>query len=155
MVIDDQHGAIWPHEYDYAGYFTGVLKNSDENGNVLVGADNIRGILAAFAMSQDTVGELVRERSDMMKLIGQLATENAALKQDALNMEPRKIQIGDRVVANQTAGFHKGAEGVVQFVEPNYEKVWVLRDRSSGPVFYHPSELDVLVEVDNVEVAKE
>lgn len=49
---------------------------------------------------------------------------------------------GDRVVANQTAGFHKGAHGTVEFVEPSGKKVWVLRDHASTPVYYHPDELD-------------
>lgn len=49
---------------------------------------------------------------------------------------------GDRVVANQTAGFHKGAHGTVEFVEPSGQKVWVLRDHASTPVYYHPDELD-------------
>lgn len=49
---------------------------------------------------------------------------------------------GDRVVANQNAGFHKGAHGVVEFVEPSGKKVWVLRDHATTPVYYHPDELD-------------
>jgi hypothetical protein len=65
-------------------------------------------------------------------------------------LPPRQIQIGDRVKANAKASFHVGAEGVVQFVEPSYEKVWVLRDRSSSPVFYAPKELDVITKVGDV-----
>lgn len=49
---------------------------------------------------------------------------------------------GDRVVANYTAGFHKGAHGVIEFVEPSYQRVWVLRDGSTTPVYYSPDELD-------------
>jgi hypothetical protein len=51
---------------------------------------------------------------------------------------------GTRVRANSTAGFHKGATGTVEFVEPSGQKIWVLRDGSSGPVFYIPSELDII-----------
>lgn len=101
------------------------------------------------------IAAMAVERTEMSRLIGALIVQNNQLKEQAEARKPRKIAIGDRVKANDTAGFHKGAEGVVQFVEPSYEKVWVLRDGSSGPVFYHPSELDVLVKVEDVEVAKE
>lgn len=39
------------------------------------------------------------------------------------------------------AGFNVGAKGVVEFVEPSGEKIWVLRDYTCTPVFYHPKEL--------------
>jgi hypothetical protein len=51
---------------------------------------------------------------------------------------------GTRVRANSTSHFSKGATGTVEFVEPNGQKIWVLRDASSGPVFYTPSELDII-----------
>lgn len=54
---------------------------------------------------------------------------------------PRGFVRGDRVFATHKAGFHKGAHGVVEFVEPT-GKVWVLRDGASGPVYYMPDELD-------------
>ncbi len=50
---------------------------------------------------------------------------------------------GDRVLVNQTSGFNKGAEGIVEFVEPN-GRIWVLRDGSSGPVYFYPTELDLI-----------
>lgn len=50
---------------------------------------------------------------------------------------------GDRVRVNETSGFNKGAEGVVEFVEPS-GRTWVLREGSSGPVFFYPSELDLI-----------
>jgi hypothetical protein len=49
---------------------------------------------------------------------------------------------GDRVRATENAGFHRGAVGVVEFVEPSYQRVWVLRDRSGSPVCYAPNELE-------------
>ena len=107
--------------------------------------DALRADLAAMAV----------ERAELLRVVGALMTQNAEYAKREQESKPRKIQVGDRVKANQTAGFHKGAEGVVQFVEPSYDRVWVLRDRSSGPVFYHPSELDVLVRVEDVEMVKE
>lgn len=57
----------------------------------------------------------------------------------------RKFEPGTRVRANQTAGFHRGAEGTVQFQEPgSHFRVWVLRDKADSPVFYYPDELDLL-----------
>lgn len=41
------------------------------------------------------------------------------------------------------AGFNVGARGIVEFVEPSGEKIWVLHDGASTPVFYHPKELVV------------
>lgn len=49
---------------------------------------------------------------------------------------------GDRVAVKYTAGFHKGAHGVIEFVEPTYTRIWVLRDGSSTPVYYSPDELE-------------
>jgi hypothetical protein len=53
----------------------------------------------------------------------------------------RPFEKGDRVVANQQAGFHKGAHGVIEYITPSGE-IWVLRDRAGSPVFYHAPELD-------------
>ena len=55
---------------------------------------------------------------------------------------PRRFLRGDRVRATMNAGFHKGACGVVEFVEPSYNRVWVLRDHATTPVYYHPDELE-------------
>ena len=58
-------------------------------------------------------------------------------------------QIGDRVIVNQTSGFHKGATGVVSFVEPQARlgeqdgRVWVFRDGSNRDVYFHLRELDI------------
>jgi len=60
------------------------------------------------------------------------------------------MKIGDRVRASKTAGFHKGARGVI--VEPPTgqrdktldNQVWVLRDGASSPVWYGKSELELL-----------
>lgn len=54
------------------------------------------------------------------------------------------LRIGDRVQVLQTAGFHKGATGVVEFIEPNGRKVWVTRDNSGSPVYYHRDELELI-----------
>lgn len=50
---------------------------------------------------------------------------------------------GDRVRVTQSASFHKGAIGVVEFVQPS-GKVWVLRDNSGSPVYYHADELELI-----------
>ena len=101
---------------------------------------------------------MMAERSEMLRSIAMLMAQNAEYERKEQAGKPRPIQTGDRVKANDKAGFHKGAEGVVQFVEPllDYEKtkVWVLRDRSSGPVYYMPYELDVLVKVEDAELDK-
>ncbi|MCY1363097.1 hypothetical protein D9M69_498430 [compost metagenome] len=52
------------------------------------------------------------------------------------------FDIGQRVVVKKTAGFNRGAHGVVQFVEPAGERIWVLRDRATVPVYYHHGELE-------------
>lgn len=44
-------------------------------------------------------------------------------------------------VVQVIAGFNVGARGVVEFVEPSGQKVWVLRNGASNPVYYHPDEL--------------
>lgn len=44
-------------------------------------------------------------------------------------------------VVQVIAGFNVGARGVVEFVEPSGQKIWVLRNGASTPVFYHPDEL--------------
>jgi hypothetical protein len=56
--------------------------------------------------------------------------------------EKKTMKRGDRVKVNETSGFNKGAVGTVEFVEPNGKQIWVLRDGSSSPCFFHPNELD-------------
>ena len=49
---------------------------------------------------------------------------------------------GDRVLVKQTAGFHKGAVGTVEFVEPSGKKVWVKRDGATNAAYFHIDELE-------------
>lgn len=51
-----------------------------------------------------------------------------------------KFKQGDRIQVKQTAGFHRGALGVVQYVAPD-GKIWVRRDNASSDVFYFADEL--------------
>lgn len=56
----------------------------------------------------------------------------------------RRFERGQRVVALDHAGFHRGARGAVMFQEPAGGpacKVWVLRDGASSEVFYYDHEL--------------
>ena len=53
-----------------------------------------------------------------------------------------KLRVGDRVRVNETAGFHRGCVGTINFIEPS-GKVWLTRDNSDSPVYYHPDELDL------------
>jgi len=48
---------------------------------------------------------------------------------------------GERVRANQTSGFHRGAKGTVSYQEPHGGKVWVRRDGASADCFFMPGEL--------------
>lgn len=96
--------------------------------------------LVAIKMS-----DLAKNHSEWRNWPGTLSFARTAVHAmcEYIDFGPRKIRRGDRVQANQSAGFHKGAIGTVEFVEPTYTKVWVLRDGASTPVFYHPNELDV------------
>jgi hypothetical protein len=51
---------------------------------------------------------------------------------------------GDIVRANQYAGFHQGAEGVVMYQEPNGGRVWVRRVGTDADVFYWTDEIDLI-----------
>ena len=85
------------------------------------------------------------KRDELLNKIHELEIENASLKSKPKT--PEKVFVrGDRVSVNSSSGFHQGARGVVEFVEPS-GKVWVLRDGASGPVFFYPKELDK--DVDN------
>lgn len=56
----------------------------------------------------------------------------------------RRFRPGQRVVALDHAGFHRGVRGVVVFQEPQgsrVTRVWVLRDGASSEVFYYDYEL--------------
>lgn len=96
--------------------------------------EHVRDILAA---THDDVGTTAYEHGhhDGLRVA-------VTLVDSILNDVPRRYLRGDRVRATMNAGFHKGATGVVEFVEPAYTRVWVLRDNSGTPVYYHPDELE-------------
>ena len=73
-----------------------------------------------------------------------LKVEALRARVEQMENEPISFKRGDRVKVKQTAGFHKGASGVVEFVEPSGEKIWVTRDGASSPVFYYGEELDAI-----------
>jgi hypothetical protein len=50
---------------------------------------------------------------------------------------------GIRITVRQSAGFNRGAKGVVEYQLPGNGKVFVLRDGASDAIFYHGSELMV------------
>lgn len=56
-------------------------------------------------------------------------------------MQERYMSIRRGHSVKVIAGFSVGARGVVEFVEPSGEKIWVLRDNASTAVFYRPEEL--------------
>jgi hypothetical protein len=58
--------------------------------------------------------------------------------------EIHTLRVNDRVKVKQTAGFHKGATGVINFIEPRGTRIWVTRDNSGSPVYYHPDELELI-----------
>lgn len=53
------------------------------------------------------------------------------------------LRVGDRVKVKNTAGFHKGATGEINFIEP-LGRVWVTRDNSGSPVYYDTDELELI-----------
>jgi hypothetical protein len=53
----------------------------------------------------------------------------------------RPFQRGDRVVVNEQAGFHKGARGVIDYITPD-GRIWIIRDGSSSPLYWHAFELE-------------
>jgi len=52
----------------------------------------------------------------------------------------RKFVAGTRVLVKHTAGFHKGARGIVQYSAPD-GNIWVLRYGASEAVWYKADEL--------------
>jgi hypothetical protein len=48
----------------------------------------------------------------------------------------------ERVVVNESSGFHVGAKGTVKFVEPSGQIIWVIRDGATTPVYFRNTELD-------------
>ena len=150
---------IMPNEYDWQTEFAAALDGEPDDGVVEIDADKVRGLAVAYINLQQDAAALSADRTDLLNTVAVLMAKNAEYEREQAARAPRHIQIGDLVKANNDAGFHKGAEGVVQFVEPfaDYDKakVWVLRNGSSGPVFYLPYELDVLRKVEDVEMDKE
>lgn len=57
-----------------------------------------------------------------------------------VNVDDNKLKRDDRVIVK--SGFNVGAHGVVEFVQPCYNVIWVLRDNASSPVSYRPDELE-------------
>jgi dCMP deaminase len=58
-------------------------------------------------------------------------------------IDSKNFSIGNRVIVNETAGFHRGARGEIKFIEPSGQTIWVHRDGSSSLVYYRPNELDL------------
>lgn len=111
---------------------------------------------ADFKQLEAMVQTITAERAELLRTIATMAARNKELEDMLIASAPRKIQIGDRVLANDKAGFHQGARGTVQFVEPGFDyekcKVWILRDGSTSPVFYLPFELDVTLKVEDAKL---
>ena len=53
------------------------------------------------------------------------------------------LRAGDRVKVLMTAGFHKGATGVIEYVAPD-GRIWVLRDGATTAVYYDEDELELI-----------
>lgn len=54
-----------------------------------------------------------------------------------------KFEVGDKVRVKRTAGFHKGATGVIKYIQPD-DVVWIRRAGSSSDVWYAMNELELL-----------
>jgi len=143
VKITREPGTVWPTEYDWQEQFASVLNETTEPF-VSVDAGKLRGLALSYIECLETVQELAQERGELMKSVGVLIAENQKLQ--AQIAPPRQLQIGDRVRVTKNGGFHRGAEGVIQFIEPSGEKVWVLRDHSTTPVWYAPIELELIEE---------
>lgn len=58
--------------------------------------------------------------------------------------EPKKITKGCRVKVTNNSGFHKGATGLVEFIEPCEDgKIWVLHDGADKPCWFRLEELEL------------
>jgi hypothetical protein len=86
---------------------------------------------------------------DMANVLFYVQSHNDAIKKSSVDnmykarIEREKFKIGTRVYANSSAGFHKGVEGVIEYVEPT-GNCWVLRDGATTAVYYKQHELDIL-----------
>lgn len=143
VKVTREPGTVWPAEYDWQEQFASVLNETTEPF-VSVDAGKLRGLALSYIECLETIQELAQERGELMKSVGVLIAENQKLQ---VQIAPqRSLQVGDRVRVKETAGFNRGATGVIQFIEPSGEKVWVLRDRSTSPVWYAPIELELIEE---------
>lgn len=59
-------------------------------------------------------------------------------------IELHTFKVGERVRVKADAGFNRGAEGIITYIEPNRRKVWVRRDGASSDVYYSPDELTLI-----------
>ena len=57
---------------------------------------------------------------------------------------PPTYERGDRVRIKETAGFSRGATGVVKFQEPTGERCWVIRHGADSPAWFWNRELEAL-----------
>jgi hypothetical protein len=156
MKLTQDAGTTWPTEYNWEEQAARVLNGA--TGIVSLDAGKVRGLALAYKAAIDneaTIASIRVERANLLNTVGALAVENDELKRELAAFRaaaPRGFRVGDRVRANENAGFHQGAEGIIQFIEPsggNKPKIWVLRDRSESPVFYLSSELTLLKAVED------
>lgn len=70
--------------------------------------------------------------------------EEVKQEQNRRRFSDRKVPVGQWVRANGKAGFHRGAEGRVVFQEPSGGILWVQREGTGGPCWYHIDELDFI-----------
>jgi len=79
-------------------------------------------------------------RDNLLSRISELEMQVESLKPLA---QPEKVwKAGDRVKGNDQCGFNRYMHGVVTYVEPNREKVWVLRDGAGSDCFFYSYELE-------------
>lgn len=71
----------------------------------------------------------------------------ADVKATVEKLKTRVFKKGDAVYVNKTASFYRGWHGVVEFVEPNEGRVWILREGTQTPTAYNKHELDLLESV--------
>lgn len=96
--------------------------------------------------------KFINERKDSAGIIGsfekhmEYMRENIQLKKQlseidkAIAPNHKVFERGVRVLVRNTAGFHRGSKGIIEFVEPN-GTVWVTRDGSNTPCWYKQDEL--------------
>jgi hypothetical protein len=85
---------------------------------------------------------------DMNKVMYYINSNNNKVKYsdwadtDKIYNHIKEFKIGVRVKVNDTAGFSRGARGIIEYVEPS-GRCWVLRDGADKACYYCPSELDM------------